>query len=556
MKITRSITALWLLLLTGCMSPEAARKGADTAARRIIENGQTESFGETQPFTLIRPSDTLRRKLMLEQQLPSVTNNVSCTGTGEVAVLSFTDCLQIGARNNNEYQNFKERIFRAALALDLQQYAFDNSFSGILSGSLESDTTGENDVNEAKAGLTTGISRTLRSGATLAGNISLDVVRLLTGDRESSFGVVLDTTITIPMLRGAGREIVTEPLTQAERNVLYALLLFERHKKTYAVQVAGAYLSVLQDREKVMIAKENLDRLETSLQRAEKLSLAGRLPGTELDQTYQDVLRARNRLITAQQKTETNRDVLKRTLGLPVDARIRLNEDVLTWLTNEMARRMEDENRLPGSAEQEELRAALEQRLDLKVMLRTVEDAIRRVRVSANALKAGVEIKLSGTTSQRHFSGGNQANVRFGDGNYSGGLDVDLPWNRRDERNAYRATLIDLDLARRALEEKEDDVKKEVREAFRKLKEAQETYQIQTKAVQLAEKRVKSTAIFLESGRAQTRDLLESQEALVNARSALTDALVSYYSANWNLLRDTGELRIDSNGIWNLDYQN
>jgi outer membrane protein TolC len=176
--------------------------------------------------------------------------------------------------------------------------------------------------------------------------------------------------------------------------------------------------------------------------------------------------------------------------------------------------------------------------------------------VAANALNAGVDINLSGSTSDRRYNGGSQSDVRFGDGTYSGGLDLDLPWNRREERNAYREALLGLDRARRALEQKEDEIKRAVREAIRNLQETAEAHAIQTKALQLAEKRVKSTAMFLESGRAQTRDLLDAQEALVNAQSALTDALVSYHAAYWNLLRDTGRLQVDAGGVWNLDYQN
>ena len=47
-------------------------------------------------------------------------------------------------------------------------------------------------------------------------------------------------------LRGSGAHIVTEPLTQAERDVLYTIWEFERFKRTFAVNVASEYYAVLQ----------------------------------------------------------------------------------------------------------------------------------------------------------------------------------------------------------------------------------------------------------------------------------------------------------------------
>ena len=57
------------------------------------------------------------------------------------------------------------------------------------------------------------------------------------GDRSSTLGLVADASISIPLLGGSGADINTESLTQAERNVIYALWEFERYKRTFAVSV-------------------------------------------------------------------------------------------------------------------------------------------------------------------------------------------------------------------------------------------------------------------------------------------------------------------------------
>ena len=68
--------------------------------------------------------------------------------------------------------------------------------------------------------------------------------------------------------------------------------------------------------------------------------------------------------------------------------------------------------------------------------------------------------------------------------------------------------------------------------------------------MKLARRRVTSTELFLEAGRAEIRDILEAQEALVQAQDSLTAALVDYRSAELELQRDMGVLEIDEKGLW------
>ena len=135
-------------------------------------------------------------------------------------------------------------------------------------------------------------------------------------------------------------------------------------------------------------------------------------------------------------------------------------------------------------------------------------------------------------------------------GVYSGLLNIDLPLERTAERNAYRASLIALEKAVRAMQELEDSVKLQIRNALRKLKAAREGLMTQLTAVALAWKRVRSTDLFLQAGRAQIRDVLDSREDLLSAQNALTAAIVSYRTAELELQRDMGVLQIDENGLW------
>jgi hypothetical protein len=58
-----------LLIGTGCTASHY-RKSADKAADKLIKEKQTQLFGKASGLNIERPSDTLRRRLMIGQNLP------------------------------------------------------------------------------------------------------------------------------------------------------------------------------------------------------------------------------------------------------------------------------------------------------------------------------------------------------------------------------------------------------------------------------------------------------------------------------------------------------
>ena len=127
---------------------------------------------------------------------------------------------------------------------------------------------------------------------------------------------------------------------------------------------------------------------------------------------------------------------------------------------------------------------------------------------------------------------------------------MDLPLERTAERNAYRNSLIALERATRNVQSLEDDIKLSIRNQLRTLLESRESVKIQAQSVVVAEKRVRSSQLFLEAGRIQIRDLLEAQDDLLAAQNSLTSAVVSYRIAELALQRDLGLLRVNEKGLW------
>ena len=547
-----AVAAAVLAALSGCRSPEAHRADADRAAYEIAREYRAKWAGVEAPFTIERPSDTFRRRLVESQGLPTAALASNRPPAGVTSApperVGLVDALRLSTRNSREYQEAKESVFKAALKLDLERDAFRTSFAGALSGAFSEDRSGEEIQRGVSGSAGADASRKFSGGANVAARLALDLVKLLTLDRESAMGLVGDLSITVPLLRGAGRDIVLEPVRQAEKDAIYSIHDFERFKRSFAVSVAAAYLNVLEQQQQIQNLEESYRSLQASTRRAEQLAQAGRLEEIQVNLSRQDELRAMDRLNTARQKVEAAMDEFKVLLGLPTDARMELVSDELDRLPPPPASAQKDSLRM-----EEAVALALERRLDLAVARGRRDDAERAVRVAADALRGDLALELGAALGgQRTIGSADQddAELRPDRGRYTATLNGDLPWERTAERNAYRLSLVTLDVARRAVEQKEDAVKLDVRGACRRLEETRAAYAIQQQAYDLARRRVDSTELMLQAGRAEMRDLLEARESLLSAQNSLVSARVAYRVAEWTLLRDLETLEVTEEGLW------
>lgn len=630
------VTSLGIGLMVssvGCR-PGDYRRDADRVSYDIIRQKQQEALGRTEAFSIERPADTLRRRLLLDQELPYAdkaslgarditpikqwpdgeyleskdldTVDLGEINPGQPLLFSLTDALQIAARESREYQAEKELVFQTALRLDLERDAFRGTWTGVLEGLFQSnleqqvllDDQGHTDlqtVSGLEYGPTGSFSQRFKNGMSFTGQLGLDMVSMLTQDRLYSRGVFADVSVTMPLLRGAGRFVVTEPLTQAERNVVYAIYNFERFKRRFAVDVATEYLSVLRLWDSVENAEDNYRRLISSTRRAQRLATAGRLPEIQVDQSRQDELRARNQWVSAQASYQRQLDAFKLTLGLPTDAPIELDRGELAALSAALREMLPEQpgdapssesappgeqpaavapnavsapaaddlielsppgRGRPGRFELVELEAiitALTNRLDLRVAVGRLFDSQRTVAVAADQLRADLTLLGRGSAGARRTlaqAAQRDSILRPDEGQYSVLMTLDLPFERTAERNVYRSSLIQFEQAVRDVQALEDQIKLEVRNDLSRLLEAREGIQIQAEAVKVARRRVESTNLFLEAGRAEIRDVLEAQDALVTAQNALTAALINYRVGELNLQRDLDVLVVDETGLW------
>lgn len=511
--------AVVALLAVSCMTPGERAAEADQEVYAIVaeKRAQLASFD---PFTIDNPGLDLRDVLY----------------AGEVIEpLDLADLLLVAAENSRQYQTEREDLYLAALDFTFQRFLFsaiEAADTAVTQTGLGDDTTSASLMN------TLGLTKLFETGMVIAADVGLD---LLATDFRGSWADVSSAALSItqPLWRGSDPDFVTEDLVQAERDVLYQARSYERFRRVFAVSVANEFFDVLLQGNILENERENYRGLVRLRERNEAFAQAGRLNEIQVDQAQQDELRARDRVIAAERRLQTRLDDFKLVLGLPPEAVLPVAPG--DWLTLEAWPFLEVVIDEPTA-----IRVSLAERLDHATTIDRLGDELLDVRIAADNLRAGVSAVASGSNASAFddFDDYDKDTLVW-----TLGLDIDWPVALLPERNAYRAALIDEERAERAVEQSRDTIIADIRAQRRNLEAARQSYEIQVRAVELAERRVESTELNLEAGRASTRDVLESQESLVNARNAETSALVSYILSGLALYRDMELLRVTPEGI-------
>jgi outer membrane protein TolC len=509
--------------IDGC-SPEHYKAEADKEVYQIIDNKWQDDFGQKANYVISDVS-------------PSPNDVQVAKAVPQSGSMSLVQAVAMATAHNRDYQRQKEQLYLAALDLTLARHRFARQWFGTIDASYAKVSSEES----VGAGGELGFNQMLADGAQISTGIAIDWARFLTGDPRTSLGSILSASVTQPLLRGRGRKIAQENLTQAERDTLYQIRDFNRFRQTFVVSIVNSYYRVLQLRDAVANAENDYKRRVQSKERLEMEAQAGRKPPFEVDQAEQEVLRAQDNVVAAQERYEQQLDQFKIQLSLPTDASTELDPNEL-----EALRRLaiiQPDYTLEAATE-----TALARRLDLANSDDAVDDAKRKVMVAVNNL--GADLDLTGSARASSPEGTDYSRLQFHQGTYSLGLSADLPLDRKAERNAYRAALIALEQRQREYQNDVDSVKLDVRDAFRQLLRQAESYRIQQNSLELAQRRVESTTLLLEAGRATTRDLLDSQSALLQAQNDLTAALVAHTVAKLDFFSVIGMLQVRPDGMW------
>ncbi|MFO0954613.1 MAG: hypothetical protein U0835_26310, partial [Isosphaeraceae bacterium] len=175
-------------------------------------------------------------------------------------VINLSQAFTLALINARAYQTNIENVYLNALPVTLQRFAFTPQFyAGI------SPTTGvagapgagggsfpppnlQNQFNYSTAetgaqvsalnlGAVAGVGKVFQSGARLLAGFASQVIFNFAGKNGSQPTVrsYLPLSLVQPLLRGGGRAVTLEPLTSAERNLLYSIRSFAKFRQEFIV---------------------------------------------------------------------------------------------------------------------------------------------------------------------------------------------------------------------------------------------------------------------------------------------------------------------------------
>ena len=447
-------------------------------------------------------------------------------------VLALKDALRIAGRQNRDLLTSREGLTLSALAL----LGAQNEVGPRLSGSLSTILHGDDRSQEVRTDAALlSVTSLLATGARATVTGSATESNGLRDSSATTGGGTVIATISQPLLRGGGYEASHEVLTSAQQQALYDVRAFELTREDLALEVQRQFYELVTQKQVIHNRELSLESFKFLQARSDRLFELGRVSEVDKFRAAREYLVAENDLVDATQTYEALIDRFKLLLGVAATTKIDVVEEIPT----------------PRPVVMELRRAidvALTNRLDLMTAKDGVADAERRVRIAERDILPDVKLEAASTHASppgsRHVDGG------LSHDSYSVGLAVELPLDLVRERNALRATRIELTRARRNLSKVEDDVILGVRQALRSLRSAEASLKIQIAIAASEEKNVKVARMRFEQGEISNRDLTDAMTNLVDARDRLVREQAIVETARTQLLRDLGVLYLDAEGTW------
>jgi hypothetical protein len=253
--------------------------------------------------------------------------------------------VELGLINSREYQTRREDLYLTALPVTLERFGFAYQFfatsEAIREWTGEGVPPGKGD--RWRVNSTAGFSKLFSTGALLLLDFANQTVIDLSDRRRSTSVSTINLDLIQPLLRGGGKAVTLEPLTQAERDLLYDIRGFARFRKEYFQYISGGgnltgapgaavsqgYLPTLQALSQIKIAADNVERLEGALKLFEAYEEGGEVSQLNVGNVQSDLLTAQSALLAARRDYGDALDRLKQQVGVPPPVPLELDQSLV-----------------------------------------------------------------------------------------------------------------------------------------------------------------------------------------------------------------------------------
>jgi hypothetical protein len=270
-------------------------------------------------------------------------------------LINLEQAVELGTINSREFQFRREDLYLAALPVTLERFAFAYQF--FATGEAIREWTGvetsEGRGDRWRLNSNVGFQKLFSTGALLMLDFANRTVLELSDRRRDVSVSTINLDLVQPLLRGGGRAVTLEPLTQVERNLLYEIRDYARFRKEYYQYITGGgnltdatgptavsegFLPTVQRRFLIKIAQDNVRRLQDGLRIFQVLEEGDQMSKLQVDQVRLDLLSAQSQVLQRQQEYGDALDRFKQQLGVPPPTPLELEPGVIQGLLTQYDR--------------------------------------------------------------------------------------------------------------------------------------------------------------------------------------------------------------------------
>jgi outer membrane protein len=469
--------------------------------------------------------------------------------------LTVKDFMELVLKNSTDVNLTRLDVYNAADQITAAEAAFDptlslgyNTFRSVapqssqLAGASTLSNLTQNSFLNYQQVLPGG--QTASAGFNAAKNSTNSTFNFLNPNIQSS----MNFSVTQSLLQNRTNIQRRAPIEIARTQLLITTEQSEGRIQDTLAAAAGQYWDAVRARDNIGVLAQTLDLAQKSYERDKKALDLGALSELDIFQSQSQVA-ARNRdLISAQYAYRSSLDGLRRLIGADLTPQLRAMEIELG----------DDPAMLPSKSAilpfEDSLTAALRVRPELSAAHRRVTVDDLNARMARNLLLPRVDLTAQGSASG---IGGNllgpplvpggladalSQTLGFNFPGYGAGVQISLPLHSKAAQAQLADSLVNKTRDQYTERQLQQQITQDVRLALNSLELANATIEAAILARDLAQKNVDAEQQKYELGSVTAFEVLDSQNNLASAQSAVLNAYVGYQQAFVNYQRSTAAL--------------
>ena len=388
------------------------------------------------------------------------------------------------------------------------------------------------DPDSENVQLNVSLSRLLPSGGTVAAvfNNQYTSATMPNSTLDSYWYNLLGLTYVQPLLKNFGRETTELQIAVSRISRDASLEHFRSSLAAIVSQVRTEYFRLYSLREALQVKQASLELARKILSETQSRFKAGVVPALEILNAEFGVASREKDLNDAEKLVQDQIDTLRVLLQLPAGV------DIAVVDAPQIDRLAVDEAA--------QIRRALD-RPDILEQRKNLEIAELQARIDSNRIRPDLSVNASTfLTSQDSDYLGSVADTPT----WSVGLTFSYPFGNGAAENDYRKSRLRADQTALRIKALEESAANEVRAAIRAMTVSAKQIEVTDRGRAFAEDRLRAFIRKGEVGMATTKEVLDAETDLMEAKSGRIQAAADYVSAVTRLWRATGEL-IEQSGI-------